>query len=106
MPSVARRAKSASKLATLGLYDPTCSAVTTQSKSTPSLAFEAAKRSSSQLVRTPSRKRSWSRWSDAVESGNAGQSATEPPNRAASSSVGWNPSSPPTSRRPWANSVR
>jgi hypothetical protein len=41
--------------------------------------FEAANRSLSQFVMTTSRKRAWRRASASAESGNAGQSPTEPP---------------------------
>ena len=81
---------------------PACWAVTIQSKVTPSRRFEAANRSSSQFVMTPSRKRRFSLASASAESGNAGQSPTEPPNGATSSSVGSTPSSAqiPRSDRP------
>ena len=88
-----------------GLYDPTCCAVTTQSNSTPSRRFDAANRSSSQLVRTPSRNRRLSRRSASAESGNAGHASTDREKVATSSPVGSNPSSAPTPRSPAASTV-
>jgi len=64
---------------------------TIQSNVVRSRIAERANRSSSQLVMTPSRNRSWRSASDAAESGKAGHSPTESPNPATSSSSGTNP---------------
>ena len=100
------RSKATSKLRVLGLYAPTCWAVTTQSNATPSLGSDAANRSSSQFVMTPSLKRSFRRARAAAESGNAGHSPTEPENASISSAVGSTPYSAVTPRRAAASTSR
>ena len=66
---------------------PTCCAVTTRSNETPRRFSEAANRSSSQFVIGTSLKRVPSRCSASLESGNAGQSPTDPPNSRACASL-------------------
>ena len=94
------RSKARWKLRSSGLYDAGLLGRDDPVEVDAESRFEAANRSSSQFVMTPSRKRVLSRASAAAESGKAGQSATEPPNVAISSGVGSNPSSPATPRRP------
>ena len=89
----ADRSKASSKLPRSACSAPACWAVTTQSKSTPSRRLDAAKRSSSQFVMTPRRKRCGAGRGPRPS---RGRPASRPPTRRTSSSsasVGSKPSS-------------